>query len=93
MSKQITLPLFIILVVLQYPLWFGKGGYIYVRDLQAQLQEQKSVNESLRLRNLQLEGDVRSLNEGYEAIEERARHDFGMIKEDEVFIQLVEPKQ
>ncbi len=49
------------------------------------------MNEALRLRNLQLEGDVQSLNEGFEAIEERARHDFGLIKKDEIFIQLVDP--
>ena len=63
-----------------------------VSDLQRQLDEQKQVNEGLRLRNQQLEGDVRSLTEGVEAIEERARNDFGMIKKDEVFIQLIEPR-
>lgn len=80
------------LVLLQYPLWFGKGGFLRVNDLQARLEQQKQVNESLRLRNQQLEGDVRSLSEGVEAIEERARNDFGMIKKDEVFIRLIEPK-
>ncbi|MDX1669309.1 MAG: septum formation initiator family protein, partial [Limnobacter sp.] len=59
---------------------------------QAQLDEQRTINESLRMRNQQLEGDVRSLSEGVEAIEERARHDFGMIAQDEIFIQLVEPQ-
>ena len=61
-------------------------------DLEGQLEQQKQVNESLRLRNQQLEGDVRSLSEGVEAIEERARNDFGMIKKGEVFIQLIEPR-
>lgn len=61
-------------------------------DLEDQLEQQKQVNEALRLRNQQLEGDVRSLTEGVEAIEERARNDFGMIKKDEVFIQLIEPR-
>ena len=90
--RVITLILLILLALLQYPLWFGKGGYLHVRDLHAQLNEQKDINESLRLRNQQLEGDVRSLSEGVEAIEERARNDFGMIKKDEIFIQLVDPK-
>ena len=63
-----------------------------VSDLEDQLEQQKQVNEALRLRNQQLEGDVRSLTEGVEAIEERARNDFGMIKKDEVFIQLIEPR-
>ena len=80
------------LVLLQYPLWFGKGGFLRVNDLQARLEQQKQVNESLRFRNQQLEGDVRSLSEGVEAIEERARNDFGMIKKGEVFIRLIEPR-
>lgn len=63
-----------------------------VSDLESQLERQEQVNEALRLRNQQLEGDVRSLTEGVEAIEERARNDFGMIKKDEVFIQLIEPR-
>ena len=90
--RVITLILVVLLILLQYPLWFGKGGYMHVRDLRAQLEEQRIINESLRMRNQQLEGDVRSLSEGVEAIEERARHDFGMIAKDEIFIQLVEPK-
>jgi len=90
--KLISIVLFALLLLLQYPLWFGKGGMLRVNDLQQQLDEQKQVNEGFRLRNQQLEGDVRSLTEGVEAIEERARNDFGMIKKDEVFIQLIEPR-
>lgn len=90
--RLISLVLFALLILLQYPLWFGKGGMLRVSDLENQLEQQKQVNESLRLRNQQLEGDVRSLSEGVEAIEERARNDFGMIKKDEVFIQLIEPR-
>lgn len=62
-----------------------------VHELSRQLVEQKSVNESLRLRNQQMEGDVRSLSDGVEAIEERARNDFGMVKNGELYIQLVQP--
>lgn len=90
--RLISIVLFALLLLLQYPLWFGKGGMLRVNDLQQQLDEQKQVNEGLRLRNQQLEGDVRSLTEGVEAIEERARNDFGMIKKEEVFIQLIEPR-
>lgn len=89
--RIITLILLALLVLLQYPLWFGKGGVARVRELEGQLKLQREVNDSLRLRNQQLEGDVRSLSEGVEAIEERARNDFGMIKDGEVFIQLVDP--
>ncbi|HEX4879852.1 MAG TPA: cell division protein FtsB [Limnobacter sp.] len=90
--RLISLVLLGLLILLQYPLWFGKGGILRVSELQDQLSQQKLVNEALRLRNQQLEGDVRSLTEGVEAIEERARNDFGMIKKDEVFIQLIEPQ-
>ena len=91
--RVVTLALICLLALLQYPLWFGKGGYLHVRELQVELNEQQLINDSLRLRNQQLEGDVRSLSDGLEAIEERARNDFGMVKQDEFFIQLVvDPK-
>jgi cell division protein FtsB len=90
--RFITFILIGLLALLQYPLWLGKGGLMRVHELQAQVTEQQSLNDSLRLRNQQLDGDVRSLSEGVEAIEERARNDFGMVKEGETFIQLVEPK-
>ncbi|HEX4916763.1 MAG TPA: cell division protein FtsB [Limnobacter sp.] len=90
--RLISLVLLGLLILLQYPLWFGKGGMLRVSELEDQLAQQKQINEALRLRNQQLEGDVRSLTEGVEAIEERARNDFGMIKKDELFIQLIEPQ-
>ncbi|NJM32858.1 MAG: cell division protein FtsB [Limnobacter sp.] len=91
--RPLTVVLLVLLCLLQYPLWFGRGGVGRVQELEEQLAEQESVNESLRLRNKQLEGDVRSLSEGVEAIEERARNDFGMVRQDEVFIQLVQPDE
>lgn len=90
--RHVSLVLLTLLLLLQYPLWFGKGGVLRVHELQDQVDEQRKVNDSLRLRNRQLEGDVRSLKEGVEAIEERARYDFGMIREGEVFIQLIDPQ-
>ena len=89
--RFITLVLISLVGLLQYPLWFGKGGLMRVHELEQQVMQQRLINDSLRLRNQQLEGDVRSLSEGVEAIEERARNDFGMVKEGEIFIQLVEP--
>lgn len=89
--KLISFALIALLAILQYPLWFGKGGLMRVHELNRQLVEQKSVNESLRLRNQQMEGDVRSLSDGVEAVEERARNDFGMVKNGELYIQLVQP--
>ncbi len=90
--RLISLVILGLLILLQYPLWFGKGGILRVAQLEDQLQQQRQLNDALRLRNQQLDGDVRSLSEGVEAIEERARNDFSMIKKDELFIQLIEPR-
>lgn len=90
--KLISGVLLFLLLLIQYPLWFGKGGLLRVKELEGQLKEQATINDSLRLRNQQLQGDVGSLADGVEAIEERARQDFGMVKEGETLIQLVDPK-
>lgn len=91
--RHLSIILCVLLALLQYPLWFGKGGVMRVRDLEEKLQQQRTVNESLRLRNRQLAGDVRSLRDGLEGIEERARYDFGLIRPGEMFIQLIEPQR
>lgn len=80
-----------LIVVLQYPLWFGKGGWLRVRDLDRQVVAQQSVNAGLKARNDALDADVRDLKQGLEAIEERARTELGMIRKDEVFYQIVTP--
>ncbi len=76
-----------LLVGLQYPLWFGKGGWLRVRDMERQLAAQREVNQSLEVRNASLEAEVRDLKSGYEAIEERARYELGLVKDGEVFVQ------
>ncbi len=76
-------------VLLQYPLWLGKGGWIRVWSLERQVQEQKDANARLRQRNSALDAEVRDLKQGVEAIEERARYELGMIREDEIFFQVV----
>ncbi|HKW36452.1 MAG TPA: cell division protein FtsB [Burkholderiales bacterium] len=84
-----TLAAFILL--LQYPLWFGKGGWVRVWQLERQVQEQKQGNAALARRNEALDAEVRDLKQGFEAIEERARYELGLIKQDEVFFQVVPP--
>jgi cell division protein FtsB len=86
-----TLAAFILL--LQYPLWFGKGGWLRVWGLERQVQEQKQANAALSQRNGALEAEVRDLKQGFEAIEERARYELGLIKQDEVFFQVVRPAE
>jgi len=76
------------IVALQYPMWLGKGGWFAVRDLDRQLASQRDHNAKLKSRNEALDADVRDLKTGTEAIEERARSELGMIRQDEVFFQL-----
>ena len=76
------------IVALQYPMWLGKGGWLAVRELDRQVALQRDGNDKLRARNEALEADVRDLKSGFEAIEERARSELGMVKQDEVFFQL-----
>jgi cell division protein FtsB len=76
-----------LLTLLQYPLWFGKGGLLRVQDMERQLNAQRELNQKLEARNASLEAEVRNLKSGYEAIEERARYELGLIKEGEVFVQ------
>ena len=73
---------------LQYPMWLGKGGWLSVRELDRQLAVQQEENARLKSRNDALDADVRDLKNGFEAIEERARTELGMVKQDEVFFQL-----
>lgn len=88
--RWLSVVLVAVLVLLQYPLWLGKGGWLRVWDVDRQLQEQKEANKKLEVRNAGLDAEVRDLKQGYDAIEERARFELGMIKQDEVFVQIPE---
>ena len=77
------------LVALQYPLWVGKGSWMRVWELDRQVAAQREINVRLKARNEALDAEVRDLKQGQEAIEERARLELGMIKNDEVFYQMV----
>ena len=79
-------------VVLQYPLWLGKGGWLKVWESDRQLRQQREVNRQLELRNAGLEAETRNLKSGLEAVEERSRFELGMVKSDEVFFQLPQRK-
>lgn len=79
------------LLGLQWSLWFGEGSWRYVQELREVQRLQEIENERLRSRNRALEAEVEDLRTGSEAVEERARRDMGMIREDEVFFLLVDP--
>jgi cell division protein FtsB len=79
-----------LLLLIQYPLWLGKGGWLSVRRLDGQVQLARQKNDELRARNAKLESEVKDLQEGTGAIEERARYELGMIRENEIFIQVLD---
>ena len=78
------------LVGIQFPLWLGKGGWMRVREAEQQLAAQNRVNADLAARNEKLAAEVRDLKEGAGAVEERARYELGMLKEGELFVQLID---
>ncbi|MDE2598103.1 MAG: cell division protein FtsB [Rhodocyclaceae bacterium] len=82
-----------LIAVLQYPLWLGKGGWLRVWSMDQQLEAQQEVNQKLELRNAGLDAEVRDLKNGYDAIEERARYELGLIKPGEVFVQVPQKNQ
>ncbi len=89
--RLITISLALLLILIQYPLWLGKGSWLKVSDLEGQVAVVHKKNDELKARNAKLESEVRDLKEGTGAIEERARYELGMIKQNEIFIQVVGP--
>ena len=87
--RWVTLILVSLILLLQYPLWLGKGGWLKVWDLGRQVEAKKQTNQQTQTRNAVLDAEVRDLKQGTEAIEERARSELGMVKRDEVFFQIV----
>jgi cell division protein FtsB len=88
--RLIILCLTALLVLIQYPLWLGKGGWLRVWDLDKQVQQAQKKNDELKARNAKLESEVEDLKQGTGSVEERARYELGMIKQNEVFIQVLD---
>jgi cell division protein FtsB len=88
--KALTLTLAALIVLIQYPLWLGKGSWLRVWEVDRQIRAQRDTNRQLKTRNDALEAEVRDLKVGLEAVEERARSELGMIRHDEVFFQVLE---
>lgn len=91
--RPVTVVLVVLLIAVQYPLWWGHGGWLRVHELQQQLTDQERKNTSLQERNDRLAGEVEDLKSGSAALEERARYELGMVKADEVFVQFVSPEE
>ena len=89
--RLVTAVLIVLLALIQYPLWWGHGGWLRVHALQQQLAQQMQKNTDAKLRNERIQGEVQDLQNGTAAVEERARYEMGMVKDGEVFVQFVSP--
>ena len=87
--RVVTLILFVLLIFLQFKLWFGEGGFREVARLETRVEEQRQRNTDLLQRNAELQAEVEDLRERLGAVEERARSELGLIKPDEQFYQVV----
>jgi cell division protein FtsB len=88
--RLLSIVLAALIALLQYPLWLGKGGWLRVWEIDRQVNAEKDSNARLRVRNDALDAEVRDLKQGYDAIEERARYELGMIRQDEIFFHIME---
>ena len=86
--RFITVGLIVLLGLVHAEIWFGKGGVPRMLELQARVATLKASNTADRQRNAQLDAEVRDLKEGLEMVEEKARFELGMIKPDEIYVQL-----
>jgi cell division protein FtsB len=91
--RLVTVVLIVLLGLIQYPLWWGHGGWLQVHELEQQLALQKQKNAELKARSDRLLGEVQDLQQGTDASEEHARYELGMIKDSEIFVQFVSPNQ
>ncbi|MDP1646579.1 MAG: septum formation initiator family protein [Rubrivivax sp.] len=77
-----------LLAVVHADLWFGKGNLPYVMSLRKQLDEQHAANDAARQRNARVAAEVSDLKEGLEMVEEKARWELGMVRPDEILVQV-----
>ena len=88
--RSLTVILVGLLLLLQYPLWLGKGGWFRVWATQQQSLRQQQINAALATRNAAMDAEVEDLKHGLGAIEARARTELGMVRQDEVFFQILD---
>ena len=89
MRPRLTaLALVALLAILHAQLWYGRGSIPNVAAMTQQIADQKDRNERARLANEQLSAEVRDLKEGMEMVEEKARFELGMVKPNEILVQI-----
>jgi len=87
-NRFLPVVLTLVLVVLQAQLWLGRGSIPTVTELERKVQEQKQANDKARLVNEQLSAEINDLKEGLNMVEERARNELGMVKPNEIYVQI-----
>ena len=92
-SRFVPALLVALLLVIHGQLWFGRGSLPQVNEMKRQLAQQQAVNAEAQLRNAQLSSEVSNLREGLDMVEELARHDLGMVKPNEIFVQFAQTPQ
>ncbi|KAF0813284.1 Cell division protein FtsB [Andreprevotia sp. IGB-42] len=91
--RILAIVLALMIALLQWPLWIGKGSWLRVWQLDQELSDRHAQNDRLKERNAALEAEVLDLKTGTDAIEERARNELGMIRPDEVFFQVLDARR
>ncbi len=91
--KIIALVLLALVIWLQYKVWLQDGGIPEVLQLEQEIEQVQGEAKALKERNASLDAEVKDLKKGFDAIEERARSEMGMLKEGEVYYQVIEPKK
>ena len=88
--KKLAFLLVVLIALAQYSLWYGKGSWLNVLEIDQEVAAQRKINQKLQNRNTVLEAEVNNLKKGLDAIEELARNELGMIRNDEVFFQVLD---
>jgi cell division protein FtsB len=89
-SRFVPALLVALLLVIHGQLWFGRGSLPQVNAMKRQLAEQTDLNLAAQQRNDQIASEVQDLREGLDMVEELARHDLGMVKPNEIFVQFAQ---
>ncbi len=87
-NRLLPAALIALLLILQGQIWLGKGSVPTVIELENKIQEQNELNAKAKRINGQLNSEVNDLKEGLNTVEERARHELGMVKANEIFVQI-----
>ena len=87
-NRLVPMVLIALLAIIQAQLWLGKGGVPTVAELERELKQQKMANDEAHRKIDQLNAEVNDLKEGLNMVEERARHELGMVKSNEIYVQI-----